>query len=59
MSQYKIEVTYTKIDNSGNVIEKVMPFLTSANSIEEARISVQQIAESFVNKVNGTIISII
>ena len=58
MTQYTINVTYTKTDNSGNIITKVMPFLASANSLEEARTSVQETAMNFVSKVNGTIISV-
>lgn len=59
MNQYKIEVTYTRLNNEGNTITKVMPFLISANSLEEARASVQISAEDYIGRVNGTIVSII
>jgi hypothetical protein len=58
MNQYKIEVTYTKINNEGNTVTKVMPFIMTANSLEEARTSVQETALTYINKVNGTIISV-
>jgi hypothetical protein len=58
MNQYKIEVTYTKVNNEGNTITIVMPFITTSNSLEEAKISTQEIALTYISKVNGTITSI-
>ena len=59
MQQYKIEVTYTRLDNEGSTIIKTMPFVTTSPTLEEARISVQEVATNYVSKVNGTIVSII
>jgi hypothetical protein len=59
MQQYKIEVTYTRLDNEGSTITKTMPFVITSSTLEEARISVQEIATNYVSKVNGTIVSII
>ena len=39
--------------------EIILPFLISANSLEEARASVRISAEDYVGRVNGTIVSII
>ena len=58
MTQYTINVTYTKVNSEGNTVTAVMPFLASANSLEEARTSVQETAMNFISKVNGTIISV-
>ena len=59
MQQYKIEVTYTRLDNEGSTIIKTMSFVTTSPTLEEARISVQEVATNYVSKVNGTIVSII
>jgi len=58
MNQYKIEVTYTRLDNEDNTITKVMPFIIKAFSIEEARELVRPIALNYINRINGTIILI-
>jgi hypothetical protein len=59
MNKYEIKVTYSLLDNDENTITKIMRFLSSSNSLEEARISTQETAMLFINKVNGTLISIV
>ena len=59
MNKYEIKVTYSLLDNDENTITKIMRFLSSSNSLEEARISTQETAMLFINKVNGTLISIL
>jgi hypothetical protein len=58
MNKYEIKVTYSLLDNDENTITKIMRFLSSGNSLEEARISTQETAMLFINRVNGTLISI-
>jgi hypothetical protein len=58
MNQYKVDVTYTRLDVNENTVTKVMSFITSANSLEEARSLVQETAMSYINRVNGTFISV-
>lgn len=57
MNQYKINVTYTRLNTDGDTITKVMPFVVSANSLEEARTLVQESAMPYINNVNGTFVS--
>lgn len=59
MNKYEIKVTYSLLDNDENTITKIMEFLSSGNSLEEARISTQETAMLFINRVNGTLISIV
>ena len=58
MNQYKIDVTYTRLDVNENTVTKVVSFVTSANSLEEARSLVQETAISYINRANGTFISV-
>jgi hypothetical protein len=57
MNQYKINVTYTKLNTDGDTVTKVMPFVVTANSLEEARTLVQESSASYISKVNGTFVS--
>lgn len=57
MNQYEIKVKYSKINEEGVVIEKSMVFVASGNSLDEARITAQETATPFINKVNGTFVS--
>ena len=59
MNKYEIKVTYSVLDNEENTITKTMTFLSVGNSLEEARISTQETAMTHINKVNGTLISIL
>ena len=58
MNKYEIKVTYSLLDNDENTITKIMSFLSPGNSLEEARISTQETAMLFINRVNGTLILI-
>jgi hypothetical protein len=58
MNQYKINITYTKLNTDGDTVTKVMSFVTSANSLEEARSLVQETAMSYINRANGIFISV-
>mgnify|MGYP000043843946 FL=1 len=58
MNKYEIKVTYSLLDNEENTITKIRSFLSSGNSLEEARISTQETAMLFINRVNGTLILI-
>jgi hypothetical protein len=58
MNQYKINVTYTKLNTDGDTITRVMPFVVSANSLEEAHTLVQESAMPYINNVNGTFVSV-
>jgi hypothetical protein len=58
MNKYEIKVTYSLLDNDENTITKIINFLSSGNSLEEARISTQETAMLFINRVNGTLILI-
>ena len=57
MNQYKINVTYTKLTTDGDTVTRVMPFVVTANSLEEARTLVQESAMPYINNVNGTFVS--
>lgn len=57
MNQYKITVTYTK-NNNGDIVTKTMPFVVPANSLEEARTLAQEAAMNYIDKVNGTFVSV-
>ena len=59
MNKYKIKVTYSLLDNDENTVTKTMEFLSPGNSLEEARISTQETAMLFINRVNGTLISVV
>jgi hypothetical protein len=59
MNKYEIKVTYSVLDNEENTITKTMTFLSVGNSLEEARISTQETAMTHINKVNGTLVSIL
>lgn len=58
MNQYKIDVTYTRLDVNENTVTKVMSFVSSANSLQEARVIVQETAMAYIERVNGTFISV-
>jgi|APGre2960657373_1045057.scaffolds.fasta_scaffold477602_1 hypothetical protein len=58
MNQYKINITYTKLNTDGDTVTKVMSFVSSANSLQEARVIVQETAMSYINRANGTFISV-
>lgn len=57
MNQYKIDVTYTRLDIDGNIITRVMSFVTSANSLEEARSLAQETSITYIDRVNGIFVS--
>ena len=57
MNQYKINVTYTRLNTDGDTVTKIMPFVVSANSLEEARALVQESATPYINNVSGTFVS--
>lgn len=59
MNKYEIKVTYSLLDNEENTITKIMTFLSPGNTLEEARISTQETAMKYINKVNGTLVSIL
>jgi hypothetical protein len=58
MNQYKINITYTKLNTDGDTVTKVMSFVSSANSLQEARVIVQETAMSYINRANGIFISV-
>lgn len=58
MNQYKINVTYTRLDANGNIVTRTMSFVTSANSLEEARNLVQETAATHINRISGSLISV-
>lgn len=58
MNQYKIDVTYTRLDADGNTATRTMSFVAPANSLEEARSLVQETATTYINRINGTLISV-
>lgn len=58
MEQYKIDVTYTKLNADGDTITKVMFFVVSANSLEEAHSLVQESAISYIDRVSGSLVSV-
>ena len=58
MNQYKIVVTFSALDTNNNTVNRKMPFVVSANSLEEARSLVQEEAAKYVSKVNGTILTV-
>ena len=58
MNQYKINVTYTRLNTDGDTVTRVMPFVVTANSLEEARTLVQESAMPYINNVNGTFVSV-
>jgi hypothetical protein len=58
MNQYKINITYTKLNTDGDTVTKVMSFVSSANSLQEARVIVQETAMAYIERVNGTFISV-
>ena len=57
MNQYKIDATYTRLNADGNTVTRTMYFVTSANSLEEARSLTEEIAATYINKINGSLIS--
>ena len=59
MNKYEIKVTYSLLDNDENTITKIMGFLSSGNSLEVARNLVQEAAMLYINRVSGTLISIV
>lgn len=58
MGFFKIDVNYTKVNSSGDIINKTGVFVVEANSREEAVILTQTPAEALMTRVNGTLISI-
>ena len=58
MNQYKIDVTYTRLDVNENTVTKVMSFVSSANSLQEARVIVQETAMAYIERVNGAFTSV-
>ena len=58
MNQYKINITYTKLNTDRDTVTKVMSFVSSANSLQEARVIVQETAMAYIERVNGTFISV-
>jgi len=58
MNQYKIGVTYTRLDGNGDIVTKIMYFVTLANSLEEARNLVQETAMTYIDRANGELISV-
>lgn len=58
MNQYKIDVTYTRLDADGNTATRTMSFVAPANSLEEAYTIVQEIAMPYINKVSGSLVSV-
>ena len=59
MNKYEIKVTYILLDNEENTITKIMTFLSPGNTLEEARNATQETAMSYINKLNGTLVSIL
>jgi hypothetical protein len=58
MEQYKVNVTYTRLNRDNDTVTKVMSFVTPADSLEEAYTIVQETAMPYINKVSGSLISI-
>jgi len=58
MEQYKVNVTYTRLNRDNDMVTKVMSFVTPADSLEEAYTIVQEIAMPYINKVSGSLISV-
>jgi hypothetical protein len=58
MNKYEIKVTYSLLDSNENTITKIMGFLSSGNSLEEARNLVQEAAMLYINRVSGSLISV-
>ena len=58
MNQYKINITYTKLNTDGDTVTKVMSFVSSANSLQEARVIVQETAMAYIERVNGAFTSV-
>jgi hypothetical protein len=58
MEQYKVNVTYTRLNRDNDTVTKVMSFVTPADSLEEAYTIVQEIAMPYINKVSGSLISV-
>ena len=58
MNQYKIDVTYTRLDVDENTVTRIMSFVTSANSLQEARNLVQETAATHINRVSGSLVSV-
>jgi len=58
MEQYKVNVTYTRLNRDNDMVTKVMSFVTPADSLEEAYTIVQETAMPYINKVSGSLISI-
>ena len=59
MNKYEIKVTYNIVDNEENTITKIMTFLSPGDTLEEARESTQETAMLRINKLNGTLVSVI
>ena len=58
MNQYKIDVTYTRLDVDENTVTRTMSFVTPANSLQEARNLVQETAATHINRVSGSLVSV-
>jgi hypothetical protein len=58
MNQYKVNVTYTRLNSDNDTVTKIMPFVVTANSLEEARNLVQESAISYIDKVSGSLVSV-
>jgi hypothetical protein len=58
MEQYKVNVTYTRLNRDNDTVTKVMSFVTPADSLEEAYTIVQEIAMPYINKVSGSLVSV-
>jgi hypothetical protein len=58
MEQYKVNVTYTRLNRDSDMVTKVMSFVTPADSLKEAYTIVQEIAMPYINKVSGSLISV-
>ena len=58
MNQYKIDITYTRLDINKNTVTRTMSFVTPANSLQEARSLVQETAATHINRVSGSLVSV-
>ena len=58
MNQYKIDITYTRLDINKNTVTRTMSFVTPANSLQEARSLVQETATTHINRVSGSLVSV-
>ena len=58
MNQYKIDVTYTRLDINENTVTRTMSFVTPANSLQEALSLVQETAATHINRVSGSLVSV-